>query len=143
MSKIKNKKRGSIETRCGVRKSEEAEYEIPKKQRGRPKKSEEEKAKKNDYIECDICGNGMKFQRSNRTHHYKTRVHQANLRLLNLLKTARIKESKNKPMSLTELRAWNYGKKIIKNLEEPINDGSNNNESNSESDDDLDDIIEV
>jgi hypothetical protein len=82
------------------------------KKRGRPRKSEDDKAKKNEYIECDICGNGIKFQRSNRSKHYKTRIHQANLKMIKMIKDARMKEINKKSMSISELRVSRYGKKI-------------------------------
>ncbi len=42
---------------------------------GRPRKSEDIKAKYNDSCICDICGGS--FTRSNRSSHKKTRLHQA------------------------------------------------------------------
>lgn len=54
---------------------------------GRPKKSEETKAKPNDRILCPICKE--EFVRSNRTNHNKTKIHkkmeQANTNLRKLL----------------------------------------------------------
>lgn len=41
---------------------------------GRPKKAENEKAKPNDLVRCDIC-HGF-FTRGNRGHHEKTKIHQ-------------------------------------------------------------------
>lgn len=48
---------------------------IYKNQIGRPRKKEEEKAKPNDRLICDVCGE--KFIRSHRTRHNQNKVHQA------------------------------------------------------------------
>lgn len=40
---------------------------------GRPRKKEEDKAKHNDRVICDICGGS--FTRSHRSSHNKTKIH--------------------------------------------------------------------
>lgn len=55
-----------------------------KKNVGRPRKLQNEKAKPNDKITCDICGSV--FSRSARSRHNKTRIHQASLKAINHIK---------------------------------------------------------
>lgn len=81
-----------------------------KRPRGRPRKTEEEKVKRTQEIQCEICG-GI-YQRNNGWKHRRTKIHQSNLKMLNLIKGARLKEINKKSMTLTELRASRYGKKI-------------------------------
>jgi hypothetical protein len=52
--------------------------------RGRPKKLEEDKAKPNDKVKCDICG--KVFSRSIRSVHNKSQVHQAHLKANDVIK---------------------------------------------------------
>lgn len=56
---------------------------IYKNQVGRPRKNEDEKAKYNDRIICDICGE--KFTRSHRSRHNQNKVHQAYANIHNKL----------------------------------------------------------
>jgi hypothetical protein len=48
---------------------------------GRPRKSEEEKAKWDDQLECAACGGT--YLRANQTRHKKTKIHQLAERLIN------------------------------------------------------------
>lgn len=102
-------------------KKTKVDIEKPSK-RGRPRKKEKDKANKNDSIYCDVCGDGTTFTRGNRSKHCKTRIHQANLKMLNLLKEARMKELQKKPMTLSEYRKSQYAKKIIKKSSEESDD---------------------
>lgn len=99
--------------------------DTPKRKVGRPRKTPDQKANMAEDIKCDICADGTTYKRSNKAKHCKTKIHQANLRMINLIKEARIKENNKKTMTLTELRASRYGKKIITDnklaLEEEIN----------------------
>jgi len=56
---------------------------IYKNQIGRPRKKEEDKAKPNDRLICDICGG--KFIRSHRSRHNQNKVHQAYANIHNKL----------------------------------------------------------
>jgi hypothetical protein len=107
---------------------------------GRPRKTDVEKVNKKQYVKCDICGPGVEYQRTNRAKHFKTKIHQMNLRMLNMLKEARIKEMQKKPMTINELRASRYGKKIINNLKKDT-DPENEIDILENDDFDLDDVI--
>jgi hypothetical protein len=64
---------------------------------GRPRKSEEEKAKPNDYIQCKICGE--KFRRNNRWAHNQTKLHQKLANLHDDIRTVALTNKNEIPAS--------------------------------------------
>jgi hypothetical protein len=61
---------------------------------GRPKKTEDTKAKPNDRVTCDICKGT--FTRGNRSAHKKTRYHQAFHKTAEFIKKTLIDSEPNK-----------------------------------------------
>lgn len=88
---------------------------------GRPKLADEDKAKPNDRLKCDVCGGT--FLRNSRTRHNRTKVHKIYENMNNTMRDMLLQDSKNKgkkKLTLNEYIESSKNKENIKKILQPV-----------------------
>lgn len=107
--------------------------------RGRPKKEESDKAKWNDKILCEICGE--KYLRSNQTRHKKSKIHISHLektistnhKISNSIKKLETNSSSEERIDTKIKNEFDKKKKKIEESEDKSEDTTDESESDEDS----------